>query len=92
MPHYRHIFLIAGLSLSFISEAHAAEWRACEKAKLRQLDLQQSKRTASPSNKRKSSRSRGEGAHDSAEQLEDWLWKNCRQYSYELRTLEQQRM
>ena len=92
MRNNRFIGFIAGLMVSLTTAAHAAEWRECEKAKLRQLDLQQRQKTASPSHSRKSSKSRQRSAHVSIEQLDEWLWKNCREYSYELRTLEQQRM
>lgn len=89
----RHrVFFLASLCLSFAFNVGAAEWRQCEKAKLRQLDLEQTRREASPARKRKHSRQHGERSHDSVESLDEWLWKNCREYSYELRTLEQQRM
>jgi hypothetical protein len=71
---------------------HAAEWRECEQAKLRQLDMEQSRRQSSPSHKRKSAHSGTKKVSASAERIDDWLWKNCREYSYELRSLEQQRM
>ncbi len=80
------LFLMAG------SAAYAAEWHECEKAKLRQLDLQQARKQASPSHKRKKSKQGRESAGSSVEQIDEWLWKNCREYAYELRTLEQQRM
>jgi hypothetical protein len=86
------VISITVLFLVYASSIRAAEWRECEKAKIRQLNLEQSRRAASPSHKRKSSKHRSESASDSAEQIDDWLWKNCREYSYELRTLEQQRM
>jgi hypothetical protein len=37
-------------------------------------------------------RSRDNGALDQANRLDDWLWKNCRGYSQELRDLEQDEM
>jgi hypothetical protein len=80
------------LYLCVSADVFAAEWRECEQAKLRQLDLQQSRRQASASHKRKKSTSRSSQSRASVESLDDWLWKNCREYSYELRTLEQQRM
>lgn len=90
----RSKFQLCLISLFFSGAvtSHAAEWRECEQAKLRQLDLEQSHRQASPSHKRKSARSSVKKVSASAERIDDWLWKNCREYSYELRTLEQQRM
>lgn len=35
---------------------------------------------------------RGSGRADEANNLDEWLWKNCRNYSYELRQLEQDAM
>jgi len=69
--------------------AHGADWPQCEKAKLRQLDLQQERRQAAPLRPKKS---RKKTPAASVEQLDEWLWKNCRGYSYELRDIEQRRM
>lgn len=68
----------------------AAEWRECEAAKLRQLQLQRSDVTEKIS-RRKSPR-RSENRQQRAEEIDTWLWKNCREFSYELRQLEQERM
>lgn len=37
-------------------------------------------------------KARGSGKSDEANNLDDWLWKNCRAYSNELRQLEQDAM
>lgn len=94
MSRYYLITIFTWLCLAAASEVHAAEWRECEHAKLRQLDLEQTRRQASPSTKshQRKKTSQRSTSRVSAEQLDDWLWKNCREYSYELRTLEQQRM
>lgn len=95
MPHFRFNFyspifyclIVAGTMLPSIT--HGAEWRDCEKAKLRELKLQQGSRESKPTkSKKKNQRSRGERI----EEIETWLWKNCREFSYELRQLEQDRM
>ena len=39
-----------------------------------------------------SMRARNYGRADEANNLDEWLWKNCRSYSYELRQLEQDDM
>jgi hypothetical protein len=57
---------------------------------LRQLNLEQRRRERNHSGAKRG-RS-GARANRSAAQLDDWLWKNCREYAYELRTLEQSRM
>lgn len=42
--------------------------------------------------KRDAIRAEKRGQKDRAEILNEWLWKNCREYSNELRTIEQQMM
>ena len=69
--------------------AHGAGWRDCKKAKLRELKLEQAVRSGAPTRKRSG---RGKSPRQRAEALDEWLWKNCRVYSYELRKLEQQQM
>lgn len=88
----RYYFLI--VTLSFVPTlSQAAELRECEQAKLRQLNLEQAARgNTGRSHSKKHSRSNSGKAHQNAEQLDEWLWKNCRNYANELRTLEQQRM
>jgi hypothetical protein len=69
---------------------HSAEWRECEKAKLRELRLQQGSADRKTSKSRK--RHQQEDSYRSAEEIDAWLWKNCREFSYELRQLEQDKM
>jgi len=83
------------ISCVFVSMAaplQAAEWRECEKAKLQQLRLAEHARTSAPTKHRSKHRASTNSSHTSVDDIETWLWKNCREYSYELRTLEQQRM
>jgi hypothetical protein len=89
MPRYKYL-LIPCLFFSFsVTQVHAADLRECEKAKLRQLKLERAAHNKSSGSKKKSGASK---SRQSAEQIDEWLWKNCRNYSYELRTLEQQQM
>lgn len=81
--------LIASLPL-LAAQSHAAEWKECERAKLRQLKLE--KRTSDSGKARKSRSGNSANSHRSAAELDEWLWKNCRSYAAELRRLEQSRM
>ena len=93
MPHSRlllsHLFVVAVAAFSL--SAHSAEWRECEQAKLRELQLQRNADSHKTS-KRKSHRNNDENRRQRAEELDTWLWKNCREFSYELRQIEQDRM
>ena len=71
--------------------ARAADWRECERAKQRQLSLQQAARDTPVKTRKGGSRKRSTPAQR-LEDIETWLWKHCREYSYELRDLEQDRM
>jgi hypothetical protein len=71
--------------------AHAATLQQCEKVKLQYLKAEQGSRAAGG----KGSKAGGKGPskrRQSADKLEEWLWKNCSNYAHELRSLEQQRM
>ncbi len=93
MPHSRillvRLFLFS--AVAFAIDAHAAEWRECEKAKLHELQLQRHTEDHKPA-RRKSYRRRDAERDQSAEEIDTWLWKNCREFSYELRQLEQDKM
>ena len=80
------IVAVGSLSLS----AYGAEWRDCEKAKLRALQLQQN--TAEHKIPKSKKQRRTGAQHQSVDEIDTWLWKNCREYSYELRQLEQEKM
>ncbi len=83
---------VAGIaSVLFLtpSISAAADWPACEKAKLRALKLERGNAMQKTS---KSKKSRGDDRRQRAEEIDTWLWKNCRDYSYELRQLEQDHM
>lgn len=82
------VLILAVGSLSF--SAYGTEWRDCEKAKLRALQLQQN--TAEHKTSKSKKRHRTGGQHQSVDEIDTWLWKNCREYSYELRQLEQEKM
>lgn len=86
---FKFLRLIATFSMVFSVGAYAAEWRDCEKAKLRELQLQ---KTSARKTSRRKTRRQQEDRQQSAEELDTWLWKNCREFSYELRQLEQDKM
>lgn len=88
--HIKLSYLVVFVITMFATAVQAAEWRECEKAKLHELKLQQNADEHKTS-KRKS-RHRSENNHQSAEEIDTWLWKNCREFSYELRQLEQEKM
>lgn len=91
MPYSRCVrLLVISCIAAFASSVHCAEWRECEKAKLHQLRLQQE-----PSPRKTAKRKRstdGASRYQRAEEIDTWLWKNCREFSYELRKLEQEKM
>jgi hypothetical protein len=89
MSRYKYLLILCSFCFFSAAQAHAADLRECEKAKLRQLKLERAAHNKSSGSKKKSGASK---SRQSAEQLDEWLWKNCRNYSYELRTLEQQQM
>ncbi len=82
------------LCCCFALPVAAADWRECEQAKLRQLNLEHAAHTASVGGSKKHARSRTgtTKSREDANQLDEWLWKNCRNYANELRSLEQDRM
>lgn len=83
-------WLIASIACCAM-QLQAATLQQCEKAKLKQLQAEQGARTGGG----KKSKSAGKGPskrRQSVDKLDEWLWKNCSTYSYELRRLEQERM
>jgi hypothetical protein len=83
------------LSTALIIAAHSnsasadESLQACSKQKIRQMELTHKnsaqrtrgkKQTSATSNRRK------------IEQIDEWLWKNCRSHAAEMRTIEQQYM
>lgn len=68
----------------------------CAAQKNRQLDLMQKVRTGSSAKSRHKSHSKKRfnavEAQTNVDEIDDWLWRNCRSYANELRTIEQQRM
>lgn len=94
MPYSRFIsrikFLCAVIfAVALTLTAHGAEWRECEAAKLRALQWEK-KTGERHTSKRKSQRK--DNRHQRVEEIDTWLWKNCREYAYELRQLEQEKM
>jgi hypothetical protein len=81
-----YAFVIAMTICSTVVQG--AEWRECEKAKLRELKM---RRGADDHKTSKHQKRRSEG-RQRAEEIDTWLWKNCREFSYELRQLEQDKM
>lgn len=72
-------------------QVHAATLQECEKVKLKHLKTEQGNQASGS----KGSKAGGKGPskrRQSADKLEEWLWRNCSNYAHELRTLEQQRM
>jgi len=89
MPFSRSFFILC-LTLAS-AQVHAAEWKECERAKLRQLKLEQRTQTGGKS-AQKSRSGKTASSRRNAAALDEWLWKNCRSYSSELRRLEQNQM
>lgn len=83
---------IAFVLIVNVAPLHAAEWRECEKVKLQQLRLTEKLRISALKKSHGKHHARTDSSYTTADDLETWLWKNCRDYSYELRTLEQQKM
>lgn len=84
-------FFLTMLLGCFALQTHAAEWRECEAAKLRQLKMEHG--AQAKGKKKASSGNRGPSkARQKADKLDEWLWKNCGNYANELRSLEQGRM
>lgn len=90
--HSGYSLFIGFVLVVSVAPLHAAEWRECEKVKLQQLRLTEKSRVSAPKKSHGKHRARTDSSHTTADDLETWLWKNCRDYSYELRTLEQERM
>lgn len=84
------VALIAGCTLQFSMQLQAATLQQCEKAKLKQL---QAERGGKASGKGGKSGEKGPSKRrQSLDKMDEWLWKNCGSYSYEMRRLEQERM
>jgi len=84
--------LLIPILCSFVAHTQAADLRACEKAKLRQLSAERAAHNKVSGGKQSKSSSGRSKTRQDANQLDEWLWKNCRDYAQELRTLEQERM
>lgn len=86
----RRLFVLVSL-IACIAQAQAATLAECEKVKLQQLKAQHS--AQHKGRKKASTADRGPSrSRQNIDKLEEWLWKNCRSYGNELRSLEQGRM
>lgn len=78
------------------SVSHADESLAsCSKQKHKQLELSAKNRQGSPTRSRSKKRSKQTATattRQKIDQIDDWLWKNCRSHAAEMRTIEQQYM
>ena len=87
----RHFTLVTVTVFALLAtRVDAAEWKACERAKLQLLRQEQIQRSGGAHGRRHHRRATTPARN--AAELDEWLWKNCREYSYELRALEQSRM
>jgi hypothetical protein len=92
MSRHRRFFIVILLAvfcqpLAVVSAA-AADWSACKTAQSRLLRLERAGRNGKPA---LGHRSRASMRRE-VDQLDTWLWKNCRSHSRELRELERQRL
>lgn len=86
-----HLFIFILLGAICVEPCLAQESLAtCSKRKTQQLELMQRQRGGHATKSRK--RSSAANASRKIEELDVWLWKNCRSHAAELRTLEQQAM
>ncbi|MET0378672.1 MAG: hypothetical protein ABW049_06720 [Spongiibacteraceae bacterium] len=68
---------------------------SCSKQKHKQLELAAKNRQSAPTRSRSKKRSNHTPAtttRQKIDQIDDWLWKNCRSHAAEMRTIEQQYM
>lgn len=80
---------IAGVSRADESLAN------CSKQKHKQLELTASNRLGPPTrshSKKHSKQTSTATTRQKIDQIDDWLWKNCRSHAAEMRTIEQQYM
>ena len=89
MPFLRSLFILFMTLASM--HANTAEWKECERAKLRLIKLEQRSQGSGKSGHKVRS-GKISNSRQNAASLDEWLWKNCRSYSSELRRLEQERM
>lgn len=68
---------------------------SCSKQKHHQLELTAKNRQGAPSrsrSKKSSKQTSSTTTRQKINQIDDWLWKNCRSHAAEMRTIEQQYM
>ena len=90
-PIAPHITLILGLLLAMPTVAQES-LAACSKRKVQQKELIERQRAG---NSARTYKRRGVSAAQRSqkiEQIEVWLWKNCRYHAEEMRSIEQQYM
>lgn len=93
---------ITALTLSILFTLHSMpalgdeSFERCAAQKNRQLALMQKIRTGPAATSRHKSRSKKQfnavDAQTNVDEIDEWLWRNCRSYANELRTIEQQHM
>lgn len=81
---------------TIVTDSNAEESLAsCSKQKHKQLQLTARNRESAPKRSRSKKRSKNPAAATSGQkidQIDEWLWKNCRSHASEMRTIEQQYM
>lgn len=89
--------IILFIALTAITTASNAEesLASCSKQKHKQLQLTARHRESAPTRSRSKKRSKHSTAATTGQkidQIDEWLWKNCRSHAAEMRTIEQQYM
>jgi hypothetical protein len=72
-----------------------ATLKSCSAKKIQQMEITRRAHNGSVSSKKSgghSKRSSSSSPQLKADQIDEWLWKNCRSYSEEMRSIEQQYM
>jgi hypothetical protein len=94
-----YVVSLSAMTVLLSFPAHADEtFESCSGAKVRQMELQQSIKTEANRAGAEQSRDRRYRRPDTVvmqqeeQLLEEWLWKSFRDYSNELRSIEQQYM
>lgn len=86
------LFIASILSSAAIADETLAH---CSAKKTQQMELTQRMRAGTPaktSHRKKGHSTRTTNTRQRIDDIDEWLWKNCRNYSEEMRTIEQQYM
>ena len=88
MKLHRHAIVI--VTILFCTSLYAdATLETCSKKKIRQMELIERKHSSTSRSKKSSKRV---SVRQQVEQIDEWLWKNCRSHAAEMRQIEQQYM